>query len=1158
MPDFCHLHCHTQYSLLDGAAGIEGMISKAAEDQMKAVAITDHGNMFGAFHFYKEATRQNIKPILGCEFYLVKDRFEKKFENGRRDKRYHQLLLAKNEIGYHNISKLCSLGFLEGHYNKFPRIDKELLSRYKEGLIATSCCVAAEIPRTFLDKGEAEAEQVFLEWKKLFGDDFYAELQRHHIKGIDQESVNQFMIRMARKHDVKLIATNDSHYIDQEDWTAHDILLCINTGDFMSTPKGEGKGYRFGFENDQFYFKTKEEMAGLFHDVPEAIENTVELSEKIETPRLARDILLPNFTLPQGFDNEDDYLKHLTYQRAEKKYNGISTELSERLDYELKVIKDMKYAGYFLIVQDFIEAARQRNVWVGPGRGSAAGSAVAYAVGITNVDPIAYNLLFERFLNPDRISMPDVDIDFDDEGRQKVIDYVVEKYGKEKVAQIITYGKMAAKSSIRDVGRVKQYPLGETDKLAKMVADGPGISLAKTTEDNPEFKKIKSSKTDAGEVLRLAEKLEGSIRQRGIHAAGIIISPKDIIDCIPVCSAKDSDLMVTQFDKDLVEKAGMLKMDFLGLKTLSIIKDAVALVEQLHGITVDMDALPLDDEKTMKLYQDGHSVATFQFESENMRLYLQDLKPTNIEDLIAMIALYRPGPMNSIGNYINRKHGREKIVYPHPSLEHVLAPTYGILIFQEQIMETAKVIAGFSLAKADILRRAMGKKNKTEMAKMRSEFLAGAMANKIEHHTADEIFNLMERFADYGFNRSHAAAYTLLAFQTGYLKAHYPAEYMAAVLTHNMNDIKKINMLLDECHNMDIVTLGPDINESDAKFTVNKKGQIRFALTAIKGVGAAAVEEIVKQRLKGEPYSSIFNVTQRVNLRAVNKKSLEGLAMAGAFDCFGPYRSQYFHTDATDQTSIIEKAVKAGAIFQDQLVKNQGSLFGDLPMETSFNEPEMPSCAPWSKQEKLAKEKEVTGMYISGHPLDEYELELTYHCTNINQLTTFKNKEKRIGGMVVDSKRFVDKKGRPFGRFTVEDFESKIQLMLFSEDYLKFKHLLEVGTFVCIRGKYQARYKSADQFEFRISDMMLLQNVRDELTKKFELMLNLEQVDATMVGTLKTLMKKYPGKIPVGVRILDKKENNFVKLNSKSIKIELNNEFIKALRLMPGITFGLN
>ncbi|MGB3618015.1 MAG: DNA polymerase III subunit alpha, partial [Catalinimonas sp.] len=768
MPTFSHLHVHTQYSLLDGATNISAMMKKAAADGMPAVALTDHGNMFGAFKFVAEAGKAGVKPVVGCEFYLVADRRKQKFSKEEKDQRFHQLLLAKDQAGYHNLAKLCSLGYLEGMYSKWPRIDKGLLEQYREGLIATTCCIGAEVPQAILNEGDEVAEERFRWWLDLFGDDYYVELQRHKMQ--QQEQVNATLLRFAKQYGVKVIASNDAHYLDRDDYAAHDVLLCVNTGELRSKPvwKGDGFGgrdYRFGFPNDEFYFKSTAEMAALFHDLPEALDNTNEIVGKITPPQLKRDILLPNFPIPAPFADADAYLRHLTYEGARKRYHGlplnhedtsgldVPAEVTERLDHELNIIRTMGFAGYFLIVQDFINAGRSMGVAVGPGRGSAAGSAVAYCVGITNIDPIKYELLFERFLNPERVSMPDVDVDFDDAGRQRVIDYVVDKYGKEQVAQIITYGSMAAKSSIKDVARVLDLPLADANRLANLVPTQVGMTLQKAFAEVPELAAAREEPGLAGETLRMAEKLEGSVRNMGIHAAGVIIAPDDIRNYIPVCTSKDADLMVTQFDGKVIEDAGMLKMDFLGLKTLTVISNALDLIEQNHGVRIDPDNIPLDDEKTYALYQRGDTVGTFQFESEGMRAYLKDLRPTDINDLIAMNALYRPGPMDLIPLYINRKHGREPVEYAHPMLEPILKPTYAIPVYQEQVMQMAQVMGGFTLGKADIMRRGMGKKRKEIVDALFPEFLEGALAQKVTKKTATEVWELMAKFSGYGFNK---------------------------------------------------------------------------------------------------------------------------------------------------------------------------------------------------------------------------------------------------------------------------------------------------------------------------------------------------------------------------------------------------------------------
>jgi len=978
---------------------------------MKAVALTDHGNMFGAFKFVAEASKYNIKPIVGCEFYLVEDRHKRKFTKEEKDHRFHQLLLAKNKEGYKNLTKLCSLGYIEGMYSKWPRVDKELIEKYHEGLIATSCCLAAEIPQAILHKNEETAEELLQWWLNLFGEDFYIELQRHSLK--EQDIVNEVLLKFAKKYNVKIIATNDSHYVDQNDSNAHDILLCVNTGELQSKPiwKGNGEGgrdYRFGFPNDQFYFKTQKEMGSVFKDLPESLDNTMEIVDKVDTLELKRDILLPNFPLPAGFDNADEYLKHITFEgaRSSKRYGEVTSEIEERINHELSIIKHMGFAGYFLITADMINAGRNLGVMIGPGRGSAAGSVVAYVTGITNIDPIKYNLLFERFLNPERITMPDIDTDFDDEGRQKVIDYVVDKYGYNQVAQIITFGTMAAKSSIKDVARVRNLPLSEANALAKLVPERPGITLAQAFKDVPDLAAIRKENSERTEILELAVKLEGSVRNTGIHAAGVIIAPQDLTDLIPVSTSKDSDLLVTQFDGKVIEEAGMLKMDFLGLKTLTIIRDAIAMIKLVHGVEIDIDDIPLDDEKTFLLYQKGNTVGTFQFESAGMRKYLQVLKPTSIEDLIAMNALYRPGPMEFIPNFIDRKHGREKVEYPHPLLEDILSNSYGIMVYQEQIMQTAQILAGYSLGQADLLRRAMGKKKMKEMARQKEIFVMGAKEkNNIEREKAEEVFGVMEKFAAYGFNRSHSAAYSVVAYQTAYLKAHYPAEYMASVLTHNQSNIEKITFFMDECRKQSLKVLGPDINESRTNFTVNKKGEIRFGLGAVKGTGDAAVEAIIEEREKGL-FTDIFDFSSRVNLRTVNKKTFESLAMSGAFDRFeNTHRSQYLEIPEGGESSLIELSIKFGNKTQQEKNASQASLFGG-DGETELPKPRLPICEPYSNLQKLKIEKDVVGFYISGHPLDQFRIELENFCTcTVANVEDYKNKVIHLGGASFQSLR---------------------------------------------------------------------------------------------------------------------------------------------------------
>jgi DNA polymerase-3 subunit alpha len=1176
MPEFCHLHCHTQYSLLDGASDIATMMDKAVADGQKGVALTDHGNMFGAFKFVAEAQKRGIKAIVGCEFYLVKDRHKQSFlkSKGEKDVRYHQLLLAKNQAGYQNLSKLCSLGFIEGCYGKFPRIDREILEQYHEGLIATSCCLGAEIPQTIL-KGDLEkAETLVKWWLNLFGEDFYIELQRHHgLEDIDhtgtsQEDINQVLLGFAKKYDIKVIATNDSHYVEEEDWQPHDILLCVNTGS-----KKEDIG-RFKFPSSDFYFKTQNEMSHLFSDVPQAIANTMEIYDKVFMPELKRDILLPNYPLPPGFKNQSEYLKHLVYDGAKVKYGNISEKIRERLDFELGIIKDMGFDGYFLIVQDFIKASRKMGVSVGPGRGSAAGSAVAFCLTITNIDPIKYNLLFERFLNPERVSMPDMDIDFDDDGRQKVIDWVVDKYGRNQVAQIITFGKMAAKSSIRDVARVLSLPLDDSDRIAKLVPSRPGTKLnAIFKSDKEQLKEdwqgddysniqklldVNKREDLEGKTMQMAQRVEGSVRNTGIHAAGIIIAPDDITKYIPVCTSKDTDLLVTQFDGSVVEDAGMLKMDFLGLKTLSIIKDAIENIVIRYGEKkrLDPDEIPLDDEKTFELFQRGDMIGIFQFESDGMRKYLKELKPTDIEDLIAMNALYRPGPMANIPSFIRRKHGKEKVEYPHEWLEEILKPTYGIMVYQEQIMQTAQIMADYSLGKADLLRRAMGKKKKSEMDKQSKIFKEGAVAKGVEEKVAEQIFELMAKFAQYGFNRSHAAAYSVLAFQTAYLKAHYPAEFMASVLTHNKNDISKLTFFLRECKRIGMTVLGPDVNESYLNFTVNKKGQIRFGMSALKGVGEGPVEAILEERNENGHFASIFDMTRRLKLRTVNKKCLESLVLGGSLDSFGDaHRAQYFApSDGYD--TVIEHALKYGNSYQAQKQQSTNSLFGDIS-DMMIQEPVLGQAPEWSKIEKLTREKQVTGIYVSGHPLDDYKVEIKSftNCT-LDRAEEMKDVKLKLAGLVTEIYHGTNAKGLGYGRFGLQDYNGSMTLFLNNEEYKKYKELFTMGEVLYIEGMFQRRYNS-ERYFFKTFDVKMLDTVGKEKTKSITLKMPVNEISTQLIDELEKLCKTNKGKHKFKMLVVDKEHDIKLDLISSDRKVDASNNFVAELERL-GLSYKLN
>ncbi|MDB5002350.1 MAG: polymerase subunit alpha [Mucilaginibacter sp.] len=1173
MPDFSHLHVHTQFSLLDGAADISKLFKKAAGDGMKALAITDHGNMFGAFKFVAEAGKHNVKPIVGCEFYVVEDRHKKQFTKEKKDVRRHQLLLAKNPQGYKNLVKICSLGYMEGLYSKWPRVDKELIEKYHEGLIATTCCIGASVPQAILRQTEDEAEAEFKWWLDLFGEDYYIELQRHAIP--EQEIVNNVLLKYAKKYNVKVICSNDSHYVDQQDSNAHDILLCVNTGDMQSTPiatdEEGGKGYRFGFPNDQFYFKTQEEMGKLFHDLPESLDNTNEIVDKVEVLKLKRDILLPNFVIPQEFKihsdstpdadtlNQWEYLKHLTFTGAKERYIDITPEVEERINFELFTIRTMGFAGYFLIVADFIRHGRDIGVFIGPGRGSAAGSVVAYCTGITNIDPLKYNLLFERFLNPDRKSMPDIDTDFDDAGRQKVIDYVVEKYGKNQVAQIITYGSMAARTSIQDVGRVLDMPLSDVTALKKLVPDTLGINLKQAIEQVPELAAIYKSPDLKGIVLREAEKLEGSVRNTGVHAAGIIIAPYDLTDIVPVATAKDSDLLVTQYDGRVIEDAGVIKMDFLGLKTLTILKDALRLIKQNHDVTIEIDYIPLDDAKTFELYQRGDTNGTFQFESDGMQMYLRDLKPDKFEDLIAMNALYRPGPIEYIPSFIKRKHGYEPVAFDLPDMEEYLGETYGITVYQEQVMLLSQKLAGFSKGDADVLRKAMGKKQIEVLNKMESQFMDGAIAKGHPKDKLTKVWNDWKAFAQYAFNKSHSTCYAFVAYQTAYLKAHYPAEYMAAVL-NNQNNMEKITFFMEECRRMGVEVLGPDINESDMAFTANKKGVIRFGLTGVKGVGDKAVESIIEERIERGPYKSVYDFAQRSNTRSVNRKSYENLVYGGAFDEFGLNRAQFFAKTENGILTGVERLIKYANDYQNTQSTTQSSLFGGS-VASYIPEPAMPDAEEWPLIEKLKYEKEVIGIYLTGHPLDNYKLEMEKYCnTSISELknmqkarsgeggeevmAAFAQLRKRgevcVGGLVGNVQHKMTKTGKPFGTFVLEDYNESYEFAMFGEDYVKFRNLMVDGYFLHIKGNIEEKFRQKDNWDLRITTMSLLSEMRDKLTKSLTVFLELnalsDQLLANIQDVIETNNQKYPMK-NCTLRFKIRDEAMLVEMPSKTYKV---------------------
>ncbi len=1184
MPEFCHLHCHTQFSLLDGASDIPKMMDKAVSDGHKGVALTDHGNMFGAFKFVAEANKRDIKPIVGCEFYLVEDRHIKSFSRskGERDRRYHQLLLAKTKEGYQNLIKLCSLGFTEGLYQKFPRVDKDLILKYHKGVIATSCCLGAEIPSLIAQDRIDEAEISLKWWLDLFGGDYYIELQRHGgLEKIDiidkngqktfskysQEGINQVLIELARKYDVPIIATNDSHYINEDDAPSHDILLCINTNSKIEEET------RFKFPSSDFYFKTQAEMSALFKDVPEAIDNTIQIYDKVEPLNLHRDVLLPAFPLPQGFSNQEEYLRHLTFQGAKLRYETISPIIEERLNFELSVINQSGYPGYFLIVQDLTSTARQMGVSVGPGRGSAAGSAVAYCLAITNIDPIKYDLLFERFLNPERISMPDIDIDFDDEGRSKVIDYVIEKYGKNQVAQIITYGTMAAKMSIRDVGRVMNVPLSDVDRVSKSFPNHLAASLGTVLSDDdiPEmlkasmnkedidkayqFRKMAKQKDKIGEMIRSAKRIEGSVRNTGIHACGVIITPDEIMNHVPVSVAKDSDLLVSQFDNSVAEEAGLLKMDFLGLRTLTIIKEAVVFIKETKGFELDIETIPLDDSKTFELFEKGDTIGIFQYESPGMQKHLQDLKPNMFEDLIAMNALYRPGPLQYIPEFVARKHGRQKIVFDLPEMEEYLAETYGITVYQEQVMLLSQKLAGFSKGQADQLRKAMGKKKKKIIDQMYPSFLEGCEKNGHPAHIVEKIWEDWKAFASYAFNKSHSTCYAFIAFQTAYLKTHFPSEFMTAVLNHNKSDTSKLNFFLREFKRMKLNVFGPDINASGINFTVDKKGEIRFGLSALKGLGEGPAEEIIREREEAV-FNSCIDLVKRVNLRVLNKKSMESLAYGGALDSFGLERSQYFKASEHYET-FIEHILKFGNAYQAQKDSSQASLFGELT-DQMLVEPKPPELDEWMKTYKLEKEKEVTGIYISGHPLDDYKMELeNYTNCNLEKAPYSNGSTIKIAGIIAHVQHGVSQKnGLGYARLTIQDYSSSFDLGVYNEEYKKYKDLLTDGQVIYVVGKYQT-FRYTDRPFFKIQDIRLLASVSQDFTKSLTVRVPLEQINDQFINQFQHICENHKGKHILHMMVMDIEEDLNMDFSISKYKVDVDSKLIEEIREL-GLSYKVN
>ncbi len=1256
---FTHLHVHSQYSILDGQANIASLVEKAVNDGMTAIALTDHGVMLGIKEFYDTCNKKKIKPIIGVEAYVaqrtINDRNDRVLDRSGR----HLVILAKNKTGYKNLLKLTSIAHIDGFFYR-PRIDKALLEKYSEGLIVSSACLGGEIPKKIM-QGDLDGAREAINWfKNLFGEDFYLELQRHPADDPRlrrevydlQEIVNEQLLQFSKEMDIKIIATNDVHFTDADKAEAHDVMICLNTGKDLD----DENRMRY---TGQEWFKTTEEMNLLFADIPEALINTREIVDKVEEYQLDSDPIMPVFPIPESFGTmeayrkefpeellkeefganhykalgndynhilrikfEADYLKKLCYDGAANLYpNPLPEEIKERINFELNTVKTMGFPGYFLIVQDFINTAKKEmNVLVGPGRGSAAGSVVAYCVGITTVDPIRFNLLFERFLNPDRISMPDVDIDFDDDGRQLVLNWVAEKYGRDKVAHICTFGTMAAKSAIRDVGRVLKLPLSETDRISKLIPERPGtkldkaynkilqlekenrtldkaishieekLSQARSNQKDKDIARLEILRIFAIEInnarisnddkllktLELACELEGSIRHTGVHACGVLIGRDPLDEHIPLMPAKDGfELLVTQYDGTYVESIGLLKMDFLGLKTLSIIKETLEAIRISKGKELNLEEISYDDEKTFNLFSRGETTAIFQFESAGMKKYLRELQPNRFEDLVAMNALYRPGPMEYIPNYIARKSGKEEINYDHPLMESDLKETYGITVFQEQVMVLARKLAGFSRGESDTLRKAMGKKLSHIMTKLRIKFEEGCnnnpefiegctRSNKSPELVIEKIWKDWEAFASYAFNKSHSVCYANLAYQTGYLKAHYPAEFMAGVLSRNLHDITKISTLMDECRRMKLEVLGPDINESFLKFTVNKQGELRFGMAAIKGVGEGVVEEIIKEREKNGPYESIYNFVERINLQIINRKAFEALAVAGAFDSLGKiHRAQYLANIKGDDFNFSDRLLRYGNSYQTDQASSLNSLFGSIDMEVEIKKPEAPECLEFTSLEKLEKEKELIGIYLSAHPLDDYKLEVQHYCNiklqELNDLEAVRGREFTAGGMITGIRQGLTKKGNKYAIMTVEDYSGSFDFAFFGKDYIKFNNYFENNLFIILKGRVQPRRYKPETLEVKINNIDLLSDVIENQVRNLTLQIPLSSITNEMVTELTEITTKNKGKITLRFNIFDdENELQNIKLLSRSYLINISDDFIKFFDEQPEISMILS
>lgn len=1212
MIPFTHLHVHSQFSILDGQAPIKDLVDKAIADGMRGMALTDHGNMFGIKEFYdysmkvngdknskiknlkkqlKElgedavaAARESIeneiaqveatrfKPIFGCEAYVAEKDMHENVD--RRDYGRHLILLAKNETGYHNLIKIVSKAWTEGFY-MHPRTDKKELEAHSEGIICCSACLGGEVPQLIMRGDLTGAREVVRWFKSVFGDDYYLELQRHkatvphanHETFPKQQEVNAELIKIAQEEGIKLICTNDSHFVNEDDADAHERLICVNTGKRIT----EQTSLAY---TKQEWFKTQAEMNEVFADVPEALQNTNEILDKVEFYSIDHDPILPDFPLPDGFDNEDDYLRYLVYEGAKKVWPDMDDEHRERLDFELDTIKKMGFPGYFLIVQDYIGVAPSLGVTVGPGRGSAAGSAVAYCLGITKIDPIKYDLLFERFLNPDRISLPDIDVDFDDDGRAAILKYVTDKYGADKVAHIITYGTMAAKMAIKDVARVEDLSIAESNRLAKFIPSRPNdmpekngkkmkVSIKNCLEAFPDFaKELSNEDPRVGETIRFAEKLEGNVRNTGVHACGVIIGRDPITDWVPVSTATDKDgskLIVTQYEGSTIESTGLIKMDFLGLKTLSIIKEAVENIKATKNINIDIEKIPIDDPATYKLYCEGRTTGTFQFESPGMQKYLIELQPSTFEDLIAMNALYRPGPMDYIPQFIARKHGETAIEYDIPCMEKYLKDTYGITVYQEQVMLLSRQLAGFTRGQSDTLRKAMGKKQIEKMNHLEGLFYEGGEKNGHKKEVLSKIWEDWKKFASYAFNKSHATCYSWVAYQTAYLKANYPSEYMAAVLSRNLSDVEKLSKFMDECRSMGIKVKGPDINESSKTFSANQRGDIRFGLGGIKGVGTNAVDAIINERNENGPFKNIYDFVERVNLSSCNRKAIESFALAGAFDCFDEItREVFFETNSRDET-YSEVLVRYGQNYQNDKMQQSNSLFGDIMMDSLTAKPPIPKAEKWPDMERLRRERELVGMYLSAHPLDPYYIEIQYAFdVNLDELKNRMNELDKVmhfGGIITSYEELPSKRGDKFGKMTIEDFSGSYDLALFGNNFREFRKYGIVGTPIMITGKF-ARSRYNDRINLDILKIDSLNEVKGKLVNRIRIDLHESQIHEMQMLKSAVGKRAKVNNCTLYFRVIDDEQNNYVDLKSQ-YTLPIDRKLMELLDDM-GLTYKVN